>query len=114
LDRIDAETLRQAFSGYGQCGYNNLVYFAACNVLCGSEGETFAKDFLATSGCRAIIGYTTNVDWMHSLVTDILFLQRFYSHADPWNNLRAIFDSVKEDYRPAEVLGYTILRAEEI
>jgi hypothetical protein len=114
LDRIDAETLGEAFRGYGQCGYNNLVYFAACNVLCGTAGEKFAQDFLATSGCRAVIGYTTNVDWMHSLVTDLLFLQRFYSHADPWNNLRAIFDSVKEDYRLAEALGYTMLRAEEI
>ena len=114
LDRIDAETLREAFRGYGQCGYNNLVYFAACNVLCGTAGEKFAQDFLATSGCRAVIGYTTNVDWMHSLVTDLLFLQRFYSHADPWNNLSAIFDSVKEDYRPAEALGYTMLQAEGI
>jgi hypothetical protein len=39
-------------------------------------------------------------------------LQRFYTHGDPWNNLRAIFDSVKEDYRPAATLGYTMLQAE--
>jgi hypothetical protein len=78
LDHIGAETLLQAFRGYGGCGYRNLVYFAACNVLCGSEGEKFARDFLTASRSRAVIGYTTNVDWMQSLVTDMLFLQRFY------------------------------------
>ena len=114
LDRIGAETLLEAFRGYGKCGYSNLIYFAACNVLCGPEGEKFARDFLAASGCRAVIGYTTNVDWMQSLVTDILFLQRFYTDPDPWNNLPAIFDSVKEDYRPAQTLGYTMLEAEDL
>ena len=44
----------------------------------------------------------------------MLFLQRFYTDPDPWNNLAAIFDSVKEDYRPAQTLGYTILRAEDL
>jgi hypothetical protein len=112
LDCIGAETLVQAFRGYGKCGYSNLVYFAACNVLYGPEGNKLGRDFLAASGCRAIIGYTTNVNWMQSLVTDMLFLQRFYTDADPWNNLRVIFDSVKEDYRPAEALGYTMLQTE--
>jgi len=114
LDRIGSETLLEAFRGYGKCGYRNLVYFAACNVLYGSEGDKFARDFLAVSGCRAVIGYTTNVDWMQSLVTDMLFLQRFYTDPDPWNSLAAIFASVKEDYRPAEALGYTLLQAEGV
>jgi hypothetical protein len=51
---------------------------------------------------------------MQSLVTDMLFLQRFYTDADPWNNLAAIFASVKEDYRPANTLGYTMMEAESI
>src|SRR5215475_12255183 len=61
---------------------------------------------------EAFRGYTTNVDWMQSLVTDMLFLHRFYTDPDPWNNLAAIFASVKADYRPAEALGYTLLQAE--
>jgi hypothetical protein len=44
----------------------------------------------------------------------MIFLQRFYTDPDPWHNLAAIFDSVKADYRPAEVLGYTLLQAEGI
>lgn len=51
---------------------------------------------------------------MQSLVTDMLFLQRFYTNPDPWHNLAAIFDSVKADYRPAESLGYTLLEAEDL
>jgi hypothetical protein len=41
-------------------------------------------------------------------------LQRFYTDPDPLNNLAAIFDSVKEDYRPAQTLGYTMLEAEDL
>jgi hypothetical protein len=114
LDRIGAETLLEAFRGYGKCGYANLVYFAACNVLCGPEGQKFARDFLAASGCRAVIGYATNVDRIQSLVTDMLFLQRFYTNPDPWKNLAVIFDSVKDDYRAAQTLGYTLLQAEGV
>lgn len=112
LDRIGSETLLQAFRGYGSSGYRNLVYFAACNVLCGAAGEKFARDFLAASGCRALIGYTANVDWMDSLLIDMLFLQRFYSNPDPWSNLSEIFTSVKQDFRPAQTLGYTLVEAE--
>jgi hypothetical protein len=50
---------------------------------------------------------------MQSLITDMLFLQRFYTDPDPWNNLVAIFESVKEDHRPAKTLGYTLLEAED-
>jgi hypothetical protein len=111
LDRIGADTLLEAFRGYGNAGYRNLVYFAACNVLSGPEGEKFARDFLEASGCRAVIGYATNVDWMESLLTDMLFLQRFYSNPDPWTNLAEIFASVKQDFRRAQSLGYTLFEA---
>jgi hypothetical protein len=110
LERVSAEALLEGFRGYGK-GYNNLVYFAACSVLGGPEGEKFARDFLIASGCRAVIGYTTTVDWMQSLLTDMLFLQRFYTNENPWKNLSQIFDSVLEDYRPAKALGYTLIPA---
>jgi hypothetical protein len=113
LDRIGSETLLEAFRGYGKCGYRNLVYLRPA-TCCAARREKIRAGFLAASGCRAVIGYTTNVDWMHSLVTDMLFLQRFYTDPDPWNNLAAIFDSVKEDYRPAQTLGYTLVEAEDI
>ena len=50
---------------------------------------------------------------MTSVVADLLFLHRFYRHPDPWNNLRALFASVQEDFHPARDLGHTLVLAEE-
>ena len=107
LERVDAERLCQAFEGYG--GYRNLVYFACCNVLRGKKGQTFAREFLNRSRTRAVIGYTTTVDWMASLVCDMLFLHRFYRDPSPWRNLKRIFNSVRRDYPAANRLGYTLI-----
>ena len=46
LDRIEAHKLCEAFAGYGEGGYRNLVYFACCNVLRGRKGQAFARQFL--------------------------------------------------------------------
>lgn len=107
LGGISGERLCEAFAGYG--GYDNLVYFAACNVLRGTRGRHFARRFLETTGVRAVIGYTTRVDWMASLVADLLFLHRFYGDPAPWRNLRRIFASVQRDYPRARRLGHTLI-----
>lgn len=104
---IDGERLTEAFAGYGR-GYRNLVYFAACSVMRGVQGERFAGAFLKKTGVRAILGYTTRVDWMASLVADMLFLHRFYRDASPWRNLRRIFASVHRDYPRARALGHVL------
>ena len=109
LDRIEPEKLCEAFAGYGRGGYRNLVYFACCDVLRGAKGREFARQFLKASGVRAIIGYSTTVDWMASLVCDMLFLHRFYNHRSPWKNLRRIFNSVRRDYPAARRLGHTLI-----
>ena len=109
LERIEADKLCEAFAGYGKGGYRNLVYFACCNVLRGKKGQAFAHAFLKASGAKALIGYTTTVDWMASLVCDMLFLHRFYSDPAPWRNLRRIFRSVLRDYPRARSLGYTLV-----
>ncbi len=107
LGRIEAERLCEAFAGYG--GYRNLVYFACCNVLRGEKGRRFARKFLKVSGVRAVIGYRSTVDWMASLVADMLFLHRFYRDPSPWRNLRRIFNSVSRDYPAARRLGHTLV-----
>lgn len=109
LGRIGADRLCEAFEGYGASGYRNLIYFAACNVLRGKEGRAFARRFLKATGVRAVIGYTTTVDWMASLVADLLFLHRFYSDPSPWRNLKRIFASVQRDYPRARRLGHTLI-----
>jgi hypothetical protein len=104
---IGAEPLIEAFAGYG--GYRNLVYFAACSMLRGAQGERFARAFLKKTGVRAVIGYTTRVDWMASLLADLLFLHRFYRDPSPWRNLRRIFGSVQRDYPRARALGHLLI-----
>ena len=104
---IGAEPLIEAFAGYG--GYRNLVYFAACSVLRGAQGQRFARAFLKKTGVRAVIGYTTRVDWMASLLADLLFLHRFYRDPSPWRNLRRIFNSVRRDYPRARTLGHVLV-----
>ncbi len=105
---IGSQVLIDAFEGYGK-GYRNLAYFACCNVLRGKQGRRFARDFLKKSRMRAVIGYSTRVDWMASLVADMLFLHRFYRDPSPWRNLRRIFSSVQRDYPAARRLGHTLI-----
>lgn len=112
LEQIDADTLCDAFTGYGT--YNCLLYLSACSVLRGAKGRRLGRRLLAASGVRAVIGYTTNVNWLNSLVVDLLFLYRFYSHPDPWGDLGEIFSSVKRDFKPARRMGYTFIAASEV
>lgn len=109
LGRVSGAELCEAFAGYGSGGYRNLVYFAACNVLRGERGRRFAQDFLRATGVRAVIGYTTPVPWMASLVCDLLFLHRFYADPSPWTRLRRIFRSVQRDYPLARRLGHLLV-----
>jgi hypothetical protein len=106
--RIRADALCEAFAGYGAGGYRNLVYFAACSVLRGARGRVFARRFLKETGVRAVLGYTTVVDWMSSLTADMLFLHRFYADPSPWRNLRRILNSVQRDYPRARRLGHVL------
>lgn len=107
LARIGPAALCRAFAGWGK-GYDNLVYFGACSIFKGKRGERFARAFLHSSGCRAVLGYRTDVDWMESMLTDLLFLRRFYVDPDPWRNLRAIHESVLADFAPARRLGHVL------
>jgi hypothetical protein len=78
-------------------------------VLRGEQGLRFAHQFLKATGVRAVIGYTTRVDWMESLLADLLFLHRFYTDPAPWRNLRRVFASVQRDYPRARRLGHTLV-----
>jgi hypothetical protein len=107
LEGIGPQAICDSFRDYGTV--SNLLYLGSCSVLAGEEGERFGRDLLDASGSRAVIGYTTDVGWMDSLVVDILFLFRFYMNEDPWGNLRGIFGSVVNDFTPAQRMGYTLL-----
>jgi len=113
VERIAGERLIEAFTGYGENGYRNLVYFAACNVLRGSRGLAFAKQFVRKTGVQAVVGYGTPVGWMASLVCDMLFLHRFYNDPSPWKNLRRIFNSVHRDYPAAGRLKHMLVTRQD-
>jgi hypothetical protein len=49
---------------------------------------------------------------MPSMLIDLLFFERFYSHPDPWKALREIHASVKRDFQPARDYGFTLVTAE--
>jgi hypothetical protein len=108
LERIGPGGLCDAFDGYGSVPV--MIYLGSCSVLKGDAGKDLGTDLLETSGARALLGYATDVDWMNSLIVDMLFLQRFYTHADPWNNLEGIYHSILEDFGPAEKMGYTLMQ----
>ena len=55
-----------------------------------------------------MVGYTTDVNWMDSMLTDLLFLRRFYADPAPWPNLRAIHASVLADFAPARSLDHVL------
>jgi hypothetical protein len=107
IEHIGPDVLLKAFESWGG-HYANLVHFGACSVFAGREGRMFAQQFLHASKCRAVLGYTTDIDWMDSMVTDLLFFQRLFRDADPWTNLRAIHDSVLVDFPRAKALGFEL------
>ena len=107
LAKVGPAALCRAFAGWGK-GYDNLVVFGACSVLKGRRGERFARRFLRVSGCRAVAGYATAIDWMDSMLADLLFLRRFYVDPNPWINLRKIHRSVLDDFAPARRLGLVL------
>ena len=109
LEQIGSEVLYEAFEGFGE--HKNLVYFGACSVLGKNSGMKFGKKFLEVSKTRAVIGYSRDIGWMDSLAVDLLFLYRFYTHPDPWDHLLEIFNSVKQDFGPAERMGYTLIQS---
>jgi len=47
---------------------------------------------------------------MNSLIVDMLFLKRFYTDNDPWNNLERIYSSILKDFAPAGKMGYTLIQ----
>ena len=114
VERISGEQLTDAFAGYGESGYKNLVYFAACSVFRGARGMRFAQDFVRNTGVQAVIGYATPVGWMASLVCDLLFLHRFYTDPAPWKNLRRIFRSVHRDYPAARRLQHILVTRQDV
>ena len=109
LERIGPKALCDAFKDFGV--YPNVIYIGSCSVLRDGSNTKFGSELLRISGSKAVIGYKKDIGWMDSLVVDLLFLYRFYSNDDPWNNLTNIFESILTDFEPARKMGYTLMPA---
>lgn len=107
MENVGAGFLCKAFENWGG-HYANLVHFGACSVFAREDGQAFAREFLDVSCCRAITSYGTEIDWMDSMVTDLLFLKRFFNDPDPWTNIRRIHESVLADFLPARSLDFQL------
>lgn len=106
---VDFTHLIDAFDGYG--GAPHLIYFGTCSTLGGPAGHKLSKGLLERVGSRAVVGYTQDVDWMKSMLIDLLFMEKFYSTADPWadGELKRIYDEVMDEMSFAKRLGFTIV-----
>ena len=88
-----------------------LHQFLPHTALGGFAGRKLSKGLLEWVGSRAVVGYTQDVDWMKSMLIDLLFTEKFYSTAEPWadGELRRIYDEVIDEVSFAERLGFTIV-----
>ena len=48
------------------------------------------------------------------MVTDLLFLRRFFDDDDPWRSLRPVRVSTLEDFAPARRLGYRLYMRDDV
>lgn len=106
LDEINSKVLCEAFYNFGE--YPNIIYFSSCGVFKGTKGKSFAKKFLKSSENHAILGYTEDVDWIHSMIIDLIFIDKFYYDPNPWKNLKNIYDSIIADNKLASELGFSL------
>jgi hypothetical protein len=107
LGSITKDELISCFNGLNY--YSNIVYFSACEVFAGEEGNAFAKEFIDKTGTMAVIGYSRAVPLIDSLLIDIMFLTRFFeSEGRRFDKLHAIYESVLRDYPMAKEYGYKL------
>ena len=104
---ISKDELISCFNGLNY--YSNIVYFSACEVFSGDEGNDFAHEFIDTTGTLAVVGYSKQVPLIDSILIDILFLTRFFENdGQRFEKLIDVYESVIRDYPLAKDYGYKI------
>ena len=108
LGIITKDQLIDSFRGIGE--YPTLLYFGSCSIFGGAKGKEFGEELLEATGCKAILGYRSKVGFLHSILTDLLFLSRFlgYTKGDPFKILPDLYNSVLTDFPLSVELGFTI------
>ena len=109
---IQKEGLLDSLRGFE--AYPNIIIIGGCGVFEGKEGKKFGYDLLESSGTRAIFGYESKwVGFLDSTVVDLLLLTRFFGIEDenPFDELSNLYESVLEDFKPAEKMGFKMFLA---
>lgn len=92
-----------------------VIYIGACAIFGKDEGELLARRLLEKSRSQAVIGYTAEkAGWYDSTIMDLLFIQRFYNHSNPFSGLDYIFNSVIDDFAPAKAIGLKMFSRKSI
>ena len=78
--------------GKNSC-HRRIVYFSSCDTLDGRRLHSFVR----RTGALAVCGFRCYVDWLTSLVFDLLFLRQAQSNAFTIPGMRAIDRRVREE-----------------
>ena len=114
-ERIGGDALIEAFAGYGDHGYRNLVYFAACSVFRGKRGLAFARGVPARdrrAGGRRLrhAGRLDGEPGLRSAVP-APFLRRPCAVEE---SAASIFNSVHRDYPAARRLKHMLITRKDL
>lgn len=76
---VSLDEIQEVIDGRGN---NRIIHFSSCSTL--NVRHDDINQFIDTTGVSAISGYTKEVEWTHSLVLDLLFLEAIQE----WKNVK--------------------------
>jgi len=87
--------------------FPNILYFSSCYLL---EDEDFGNELLKRSGTRGIFGFKNKIGFSLSTIIDLFFLMNFFKYdtGDPFENLKEIYNDVKECFLISKEMGFTL------
>ena len=90
---------------------NSIIYLSSCSSLQGDDGKMLADHLLKNTKCRAVIGYSKDMNWFDALFIDLLFIHKFFSHENPLDGIEEIYQEVLREYSPAKEAGLTLFKS---
>lgn len=82
-----------------------IIHFGSCSLL--KERPKVLSDFLEATGAKAIVGYTTDVEWVPSAAMDMLFLDTIAGYSQ-WPAAKRALDSAKALRSLRTTLGFKV------
>lgn len=109
-DVLTLERLAEILAG--RCG-DAIVYFGSCLTMDGDHADL--TRFVRRTGAKAVIGYATEVSWVHSASFEVVLLQQLVSHLEDGRRNDYIFRRIAEEHGDyATRLGLTIATKSQV